>query len=360
MNKNWKIIGLMSGTSLDGLDLACCNFWRENGKWVFEIEKAETVPYSEKWKVRLNSAKHLSGLESALLDVELGIWMGQQVRLFSDEFRESVDFISSHGHTVFHQPARGLTLQIGSASHLSVETGLPVISDFRSLDVAKGGQGAPLVPIGDELLFPAYDFCLNLGGIANVSSNIDGKRIAYDLTFCNMGLNYVCSWLGLAYDEDGKIAKSGKLIQPLLKQLNELSFYGLNYPKSLGSEWFEQQIVPLVDIYKSNSSDVLYTLVHHSAYQIAYSLKNLRNEKGTILITGGGAHNTFLIATLQFYLGSKFIIEIPSEKLVDFKEALIFAFLGVLRAENQVNTFASVTGAKSDSSSGQICGKLPF
>ena len=350
----------MSGTSLDGLDIACCNFWKKNEKWNFEIEKAETIPYSESWKNILSMAKELSGFELALANVDLGKWMGQQVQAFSQSLARQADFIASHGHTVFHQPERGLTLQIGSASHLSVESGLPAISDFRSLDVAKGGQGAPLVPIGDRLLFGEYDFCLNLGGIANVSAEVNGQRIAYDLAPCNMSLNYVCSWLGKTYDEDGLIAKSGKLIPSLFEQLNNLPFYSQDYPKSLGSEWFEQHILPLLESYRENPPDVLHTLAHHSAYQISKGLLSLKAAGGKILSTGGGTHNAFFITTLQHYLGKKFIIEIPSAEIVDFKEALVFAFLGLLRAENQINTLASVTGAKNDSSSGQICAKLPF
>ncbi|MFZ6664309.1 anhydro-N-acetylmuramic acid kinase [Peijinzhouia sedimentorum] len=360
MNKHWKIIGLMSGTSLDGLDVACCNFWKENRKWNFEIEKAETIPYSESWKNLLSKAKELSGFELAIADVDFGKWMGQQVSAFSQSIARQADFVASHGHTVFHQPNRGLTLQIGSASHLSVESGLPVISDFRSMDVAKGGQGAPLVPIGDQLLFGEYDFCLNLGGIANVSTEVNERRIAYDLTPCNMGLNYVSSWAKKTYDENGKIAKSGKLIESLFEQLNNLPFYSQDYPKSLGSEWFEQQILPLIESYPTNPSDTLHTLVHHSAYQIAQGLLNLKAAGGKILSTGGGTHNAFFITTLQGYLGENFTLEIPSAEIVDFKEALIFAFLGLLRAENQINTLASVTGAKNDSSSGQICGNLLF
>lgn len=360
MSKHWKIIGLMSGTSLDGLDISCCNFWKENGKWKFEIEKAETIAYSENWKNLLSKAKELSGLELAILDVDLGKWIGSQVKDFTQSLIKSADFIASHGHTVFHQPDRGLTIQIGSASHLSVASGLPVISDFRSLDVANGGQGAPLVPVGDQLLFGEYDFCLNLGGIANVSTILNEKRIAFDLAPCNMGLNYVCSWLGKLYDENGAIAKSGKLIAALFEELNKLPFYSQPYPKSLGSEWFEQQILPLILNYRDKPSDVLHTLVHHGAFQIAKGILELKPAGGIVLVTGGGTYNKFLIEVLQANLGGKFTIEIPSKEIVDFKEALIFAFLGLLRADNQINTLASVTGAKSDSSSGQICGKLPF
>jgi anhydro-N-acetylmuramic acid kinase len=360
MTKKWKIIGLMSGTSLDGLDIACCNFWRDDEQWKFDIEKAQTVPYSASWRGRLEEAKNLNGLDLSILHVEFGEWMAQQVNVFSDSLAVKADFISSHGHTVFHQPERGLTLQIGSANHLSAQSGLPVIADFRALDVAKGGQGAPLVPIGDQLLFTEFDFCLNLGGIANVSADIDGTRIAFDLGLCNMGLNYVCAWLGLSYDEQGSLAKSGELIESLFFNLNELPFYSLDFPKSLGAEWFESEIVPLIENYRHSPANVLHTLVQHSAYQIAQGLKRLKKQKGRILVTGGGTHNLFLISTLQFYLGEKFNLEIPSVEIIDFKEALVFAFLGLLRVENQVNTLASVTGALSDSSSGNICGKLPF
>ena len=270
-----------------------------------------------------------------------------------------MDFVSSHGHTVFHQPEKRLTYQIGSGQELANLCGFRVVADFRSLDVSLGGQGAPLVPIGDQLLFPQYDFCLNLGGIANASFQVDGQRVAYDISPANMLLNHLSVQIGQAYDKAGEVAKSGKLNKRLLEQLNALAYYQQPYPKSLGYEWFIQKVVPLVEASAISKPDKLCTSVHHIAAQISRDLiRQSPDSKSKLLATGGGAKNTFLIETLQNYLGEAIKVVVPEASIVDFKEAMVFAFMGVRKMRNEINCLKSVTGASRDSSSGVIY--LPY
>ena len=338
-----EVIGMMSGTSLDGLDLAWCRFQSDNPS-EFELLAHKTLPYPEALQSRLAKAVNASAEELFALDAELGQYMGLHVTAFIGD-KNPPDLLSSHGHTIFHQPHRGFTSQIGSAAHLRATTGLPVVSDFRSLDVARGGQGAPLVPVGDALLFSDYDYCLNLGGIANVSYvHENGSRIAFDITFCNMVLNYLASREGAAYDSEGALAREGSVIDTLAAELRNWSYYSINPPKSLGFEEVSEQILPLLN--EGDTRDLLRTCTEHIAEQVIKSCPH----DGKMLITGGGAHNTFLRECLESKPGLDIVY--PDSWLVDYKEAIVFALLGALRIWNKPNVYASVTGASSDSVSG--------
>ncbi|AXT55960.1 anhydro-N-acetylmuramic acid kinase [Aquimarina sp. AD1] len=353
--KTYKVIGLMSGTSLDGLDIAYCHIKKHEGSWTFSIVNTENIAYSEDFKNKLKNTVDLPSTDLLAFHNTYGTWLGKQVAKFINKNSIAVDFISSHGHTVFHQPEIGLTYQIGSGQHIANTSNLKVIYDFRTNDVALGGQGAPLVPIGDRLLFNKYDFCLNLGGISNISFDLDEKRIAYDISPANMLLNLICNSIDLEYDDGGKIARTGELIEELYNTLNDLSYYKDPYPKSLGYEWFLDKIVPIIEKSNEPVENLLYTSVHHITEQITNAIKNTGKKKSSILVTGGGAKNDFLIETLKQKLQNYTTVIIPEENVIDYKEALIFAFMGVLRELNEVNCLQSVTGAKKDSSSGIIC-----
>ena len=346
------ILGLMSGTSLDGLDLALCDI----NEYGYKLLASDTIPYPDTWRQRLSSLEQASALEYAKANVELGHYIGRIVNNFLSKKTIPVEAIASHGHTIFHQPEIGLTTQIGDGDAIAAETGLPVISNFRTLDVALGGQGAPLVPIGDELLFGQYDACLNLGGIANISYCSRGKRIAYDICPCNMALNRLASRLGLDYDPDGENARQGNFSQEMKKTLDKLEYYHLEYPKSLGKEWFVEEFWPLMEALNLSTSDLLTTVTHHIAGQIAQVLHGQKIT--TLLITGGGALNQYLIECIQ-ELEPKVEITIPDKLVVNYKEAIIFALLGYLRLTRKVNTLASVTGARCDSIGGTLSGLLP-
>lgn len=347
-------VGMMSGTSLDGLDLAYCSFFLENGQWRFELLESKSVTYNANWTTRLKDSISLSGNDLSQLHRDYGVWLGQEARTFIKDIHAQVDLIASHGHTVFHQPEKGLTVQVGSGHELAVATERPVVCDFRSLDVALGGQGAPLVPIGDRYLFGENDFCLNLGGISNISFEWEGKRMAYDVSVANMLLNYLVQKTGKPFDDKGEIARKGTLDSALYASLNSLRYLDLPYPKSTGIEWFEAEIKPIVNRSDSSLGDKLHTAVHHISFQVAKEVKRHPYRNAKLLITGGGAKNAFLVEKLSEYLAGEVQLMIPHEKLIDFKEAIIFAFMGVLRLRNEINCLASVTGASRDSCGGVI------
>ena len=350
MKSEYFVLGLMSGSSLDGLDLALCYFDKKADQWDYEVIAARTYPYPDELKVRLANAITLSAYEFVKLDVELGSVIAATVRSFLAGQPVKPDFIASHGHTTFHQPAIGLTSQIGNGAVITSHTGITTVCDFRTSDVALGGQGAPLVPVGDELLFGHYDACLNLGGFSNISFRKDGRRIAFDISPCNMALNYVASQLGRDYDKDGETARSGRMDQALFDRLNSLDFYRIMGAKSLGKEWFDSVFRPCLDQSGITLADQLRTLTEHIAFQLAQS--SAGNQGETMLVTGGGARNLFLIERLR-EIGTKAII-IPDEQTIDFKEAIIFAFLGVLRMRGEVNCLSAVTGARMDNCGGAV------
>jgi anhydro-N-acetylmuramic acid kinase len=349
MMETYLSIGCMSGTSLDGLDLVACRFMID-GNWRFEVVKAVTVPYSHKWVNKLSLAANLNAYEFSLLHNELGKFIGKQVAEFCRDLSQRPDLVSSHGHTIFHQPHKKLTVQIGNGAQIAAASGLPTACDFRSLDVALKGQGAPLVPIGDELLFGEYKLCLNLGGIANVSFREEDERRAFDICPANMAFNHFTKELGYEYDLDGNLGRSGQIHEELLRLLNSLEFYQQKGPKSLGREWFETDFLPLIYSFQLSPADVLRTLYEHVSDQLSQAVDQY--PKGQILITGGGAHNVFLIELFSEKTKHKTIL--PSEQIIDFKEAIIFAFLGVLRLRNENNCLKSVTGAMHNHSGGAI------
>ncbi|WP_405565473.1 anhydro-N-acetylmuramic acid kinase [Polaribacter sp. Asnod6-C07] len=342
------VIGVMSGTSLDGVDLVYVKFDKNDYK-NFVILNSETVSYPKEWKQRLQFAIDLSDKEIQELDNNYGKLLGGIINGFIQKFKLiNIDFVASHGHTVLHQPEKGITLQIGNGKEIAEITKQKVVCDFRTQDVKLGGQGAPLVPIGDELLFSNYDYCINLGGFSNISFKKDGQRIAYDICPVNIVLNFYANKLGFEYDASGEIAKSGKINHQLLAKLNALEFYQKNPPKSLGLEWVQQNVFSMIDQLEANVPDVLRTVVEHVAIQISVVIK----DNTSLLFTGGGVFNTFLMEQVACYSNVK--IGLPDFKLIHFKEALIFALLGLLKIDNQVNCLASVTGAQKDHSSGVI------
>jgi anhydro-N-acetylmuramic acid kinase len=347
----YKVIGVMSGTSLDGLDLACCHFTKNGDKWHYKILKAVTIEYNEERKKLLSKIMLGNALEMTAADAELGIFIGKEIKKMVTKNSLAVDFISSHGHTIFHQPAKGFTLQIGSGAHICATAKLPVVCDFRSLDVALGGQGAPLVPVGDKLLFSSYEYCLNLGGIANISFDQAGNRIAFDICPVNIVLNNLAEQSGKPYDKNGEMAARGKVNKDLLQQLNRMDYYKAKFPKSIGREWIDETIFPLMKKINLSVDDKLATFCAHVAEQTSNIL--LRSG-GEMLVTGGGAFNNFLVEKIKAACAGKVKVVVPDAETIMFKEALIFAFLGVLRMRSEVNCLSSVTGADKDSMGGVV------
>ena len=345
----------MSGTSLDGLDLCYCHISRTEDKWEFDIKEIKSISYSEDMRSELKDSIYLKADELLRFHNTYGTWLGQEAKAFIAENNLKVDFIASHGHTTHHQPENGLTFQIGSGQHLANESGCKVICDFRTNDIALGGQGAPLVPIGDELFFSTYDFCLNLGGISNISLKQKGKRIAYDIGLANMILNHITHKIDMAYDKGGSLARKGSINQKMLEKLNALKYYLLPHPKSIGYEWFLEEVIPIVDETDDTTENLLHTAIHHICTKVAQQVQlNASQKEQTLFVTGGGALNDFMIETLQKELNDNTKIIVPSNTLIEFKEALVFALMGVLRIEQEINVLKSVTGAKRDSSSGIV------
>lgn len=347
----YNVIGVMSGTSLDGVDLAHIQFRINNQKWTFEILENETIPYSPNWVNRLKLAVDFSKAELEILNQDYTQLLASIISDFIKRHAISdLHAVCSHGHTILHQPQNGFTLQIGNLPEIASLIQQTVVCDFRVQDVQMGGQGAPLVPIGDRILFSEYDYCMNLGGFSNVSFEENNKRIAFDISPVNTVLNFYANQLGLNYDNKGLISRTGKTDELLLAQLNALDFYKKTHPKSLGFEFVKTTILPLIENFEITIEDKLRTFTEHVALQIALALPT---KKGSLLITGGGAYNDFLIERVQSYLPEMKII-IPEAKILEFKEALIFALLGVLKLRDEINVLSSVTGAQKDHSSGVI------
>lgn len=339
------VLGIMSGTSLDGVDLTLVEITEEL-EYNYKLIAATTVQYTKEWESQLKSARELSGYELSIFNIEFGRLLGDFATFFIQENNVQPDFIASHGHTVFHDPQNGLTLQIGSLHEIASATNIKTVGNFRALDVAKGGEGAPLVPIGDALLFSDYDFCLNLGGISNYSHSAEGVMHAEDLTPCNIVANYFAQKMGQAFDEDGAIGSKGIVHTDLLNALN-LSDYYFAGTKSMSIEMIEAYFLPIFDNFNINIESMLATFYEHVALKVGSIL-----TMGKTLVTGGGGRNSYLFSRIQHYSASQLVL--PEESLIDFKEAIIFAFLGYLRINNKTNVLSSVTGASSDSCSGDV------
>jgi anhydro-N-acetylmuramic acid kinase len=340
-----EIIGLMSGTSLDGLDIAHVLFHFNDQKLQFNLLNCETIAYDTEILIQLHNYNTLSVPEMLMLDKKIGRFYGNKVNEFIQKYnlnKNHIDAIACHGQTIFHQPQNGFTYQIGCGSTLAYLTGIKVINDFRTRDIIAGGQGAPLVPIGDFNLFSGEaESFLNIGGFTNISYKKENEIIAFDICPGNLPLNFLANRLGFDYDKDGEIAKSGKVISDLLKELNSLEFYQLTPPKSLGSEWLEKNFYNLLHG-NYEPEDLMFTIVEHIAMQISSVLK--RENLGSVFITGGGAKNIALIRKIEEYYEGKVII--PNNNIIDFKEAIVFAYLGGLYLRNEPTTLTSVTGAK--------------
>ncbi|MEM6516510.1 MAG: anhydro-N-acetylmuramic acid kinase [Bacteroidota bacterium] len=349
IKNNYHVIGVMSGTSIDGIDLVYARF--DFGQTIrFTIYEAETIAYDDFWKNSLARLVESTKEELKEIDKSYTKHISEVIRDFIKKHGiNNIDAVCSHGHTALHQPEMGLTYQIGNLPDLASYLELPVVCDFRIQDVELGGQGAPLVPIGDRLLFSDYDYCINLGGFANISfEDYSENRIAFDICPANILLNYYAKKLGFEYDDKGHIAKNANLNQDLLNELNDLEFYKMDSPKSLGLEWVQSKILPMIKKSESHPEKALSTFTEHIAIQISAVI----HENAKVLVTGGGAYNTHLLDRISSYKPME--IKVPKKQLIEFKEALIFGLLGVLKIRGEINCLASVTGASHDHCSGEV------
>lgn len=360
----YKAIGLMSGSSLDGLDIAYTHYQQTGGVWKYEIIHAGCYAYADEWKKKLSGTTGLPAFDYCLLHTAFGHYMAEQVNRFIETYalHHQVDLVSSHGHTSFHDPARRMTAQLGDGAALAAATGLPVVSDLRAMDVALGGQGAPIVPIGEKLLLSEYVWLLNLGGIANLSARTGGGYIAFDVCAANRVLNELAATVGKEYDEEGAMAAAGCVHEVLLEELNALEYYNKPYPKSLANEFGTGVVYPLITKYGLAVEDALRTYVAHICTQIGRSVQAVQTSlqmepagNRRLLATGGGALNPFLVQELQQVLHSLDMeVVVPDEKLIQYKEAVIMGLIGVLRWREETNVLSSVTGARYDSIGGAL------
>jgi len=355
----YKVIGLMSGSSLDGLDIVYAQLEETRGQWSYEILYAACIPYSEEWAYQLSHATQMSVPEFLRLNTAYGRYLGETVNRFIDEngIHHAVHFIASHGHTVMHEPQRGTTVQIGDGASIAAVTGLPVISDLRALDVALGGQGAPIVPIGDKLLFGQYDYWLNIGGIANMTVRQGEQLLAFDVCPANQVLNALAEKEGKTMDENGAMAEQGALLYDVLADLNEQAYYQQPAPKSLSNEAAKELVFPSLLQSSYATVDMLHTMVQHIADQVVNAVKMypVGKDSASILVTGGGAFNQFLLLKLQEVLSPMGVsIHIPDATVIKYKEALVMALIGALRWREETNVMSSVTGAKRDSIGGAL------
>lgn len=349
--QTYTVVGVMSGTSCDGIDLAHCQFHlSEEDRWSYSIFEAKTVSYNSRWYQQLSESVHMDPDQIHLLNLSYTALLNDVILSFINEHEISdLDLICSHGHTVWHKPEEGMTLQIGNLKSIADNMPCPVVCDFRTQDVALGGQGAPLVPIGDKLLFSEFEACLNLGGFANISFRThDGGTMAYDMCPFNIVLNHWAQKLGADYDCNGEFARSGSVNQQVLHQFNTLSYYHLSPPKSLGLEWVQSNFYPRYESYTLDPKDWLATLAEHMIEQIHAATPGFKR----ILVSGGGANNDYVLERLNKSIPDRFIR--PDSRLIDYKESLIFGLLGVLRSRGDINCLSSVTGASRDHCSGMI------
>lgn len=356
----YKVIGLMSGSSMDGMDIAYVQLEETRGAWTFEILEATCIPYPQEWQDSLSTADMLTAGSFLKLHTAYGHYIGDVVKAFMDthDLEHKVHFIASHGHTIFHDPENRTTGQIGDGAAIAAATSLPVISDLRAMDMALGGQGAPIVPVGDQLLFGEYQYWLNLGGIANMSIKTEHGILAFDLCPCNQLLDHFAKRKGLKYDDEGMLAANGTLSKTLFEKLGEIPFYELPGPKSLSNDFSRNEVIPMMESETISEEDALATAVGHIAQQIANNIKRYAGdepEPTKLLVSGGGAFNTFLIERLRELLAPMNIsIDVPDEKVINYKEAIVMALLGALRWREEENVFSSVTGATRNSIGGAL------
>lgn len=361
----YRAIGVMSGSSLDGLDIAFAEFQENAGQWSYEIRETDCYLYSHEWSEKLRTATSLNGMDYQLLHAEYGHYIGQQINGFIDQknLNYQIAIISSHGHTTYHVPSKKMTAQLGDGAAIAAETQLPVVTDLRSLDVAFGGQGAPIVPIGEKLLLGNYQYFLNIGGIANLSCKTE-PYVAFDVCAANRVLNMLAAIAGKDYDDRGEMARRGNTDENLLQQLNSLNYYKEPFPKSLANEFGTDVVYPMIRESANDAHDALRTYIEHIVVQITESIRNVQrsmplatgiNAQCSMLVTGGGAFNDFLVERLKEQLKELNVeLVVPDEKLVKYKEAMIMAFMGVLRWRQEYNVLSSVTGATRDSIGGAL------
>ncbi len=344
--KKYKVIGIMSGTSCDGLDIAYCEFSKQKS-WSYKIIKCQTIKYNQNFINKIS--REFSEINKDLIELDyfFGKFIGLEINKFIKKHELKIDLVCSHGHTVIHNPEKKISFQIGCGKTIRNITKTTTINDFRIKDIEMGGQGAPLVPIGDNLLFKKYKYCLNLGGFANISEKTKNNIIGYDICPCNIILNYYSKKMGFPFDNKGALSSKGNINEMLLNELNNLNYYRIEGPKSLDVSWVRDNFIPTVDKYKLTAQNILATISKHIAQKIGEKI-----NKAETIVSGGGCFNNHVINMIKKESNSKIVI--PDIKTINYKEAMIFGFIGILKFRNEINCYNSVTGARENSIVGVI------
>jgi anhydro-N-acetylmuramic acid kinase len=357
----YHVIGVMTGSSLDGIDLAFTKITVKDGHYAHEILISECVPMPQKWKIRIEQLVMQNAVTYLKTSAFFGHFIGDRIAEFIEkhQLQNQLDFIASHGQTVFHQPENLFTSQIGDGAAIAGKTGFPVVCDFRSIDVALGGQGAPVAPIANKMFYSNYKMFLNLGGIANIAVNVNGKYIAFDVTAVNLALNKIARMKGVEYDHDGNLAANGAVDERLFSEMNSSFYYDKDYPKSLSGGWVSKVMMPTLQRHNISIEDKLRTIVEHVAHQLNKSLEKIQQKENIsfsksdkMLVTGGGAFNKFMIQRMEEMLPITLVV--PDEQTVKFKESVLMALMGVMRVRNEENCLGSVTGAARNAIGGAI------
>lgn len=359
--KNYHVLGVMTGSSLDGVDIVYTKITASEKKYSYEILMTDCVKMPAKWKLRISQLVLQNAVTYLKTSAFFGQFLGEILLDFitRNQIENQLDFIASHGQTIFHQPENKFSSQIGDGSVIAAITGFPVICDFRSVDVALGGQGAPVAPIANKLFYPEYSLFLNLGGIGNLAANINGKYVAFDFTAVNLILDKIAKELELEYDDEGKIAAFGNFSETLFDSLNHSIYYNKSYPKSLSGGWVSKVMLPIISRSPLSHADKLHTVVYHVAYQLKNAISMIeakenisfsKNDK--MLATGGGVFNRFLMQIIQEKIGVS--VTIPDHQIIKFNEAVLMALMGVMRVRQETNIMSSVTGATYDTIGGAI------
>ncbi len=360
----YHVVGLMSGSSLDGIDLSYCSYSTSGDAFDWELLNHATYPIPDTWKSRLLHLPEQSAKTFVKTHTYFGHFLSEVINDFIERQKITPDFIASHGHTIFHEPNKRFTTQIGCGAAIATQTGLPVINDFRIQDISINGEGTPLAPAADLFLFEGYDFYLNLGGIANLTAKTVDQLVAFDVCPANQLLNFLANQINLAYDKDGILAKSGQLLPALMERLRDFEYYRMSYPKSLDNSWIKKEVLSIFQQFEEPVQDKLHTTCKFIAEEITNSLSTViqslkmgKNNHYKLLATGGGTFNEFLLECIvESNTKGNLPIEVvlPEKEIIDFKEAILMGLLGVLRVQNRPNCFASVTGAKYDTIGGIV------
>jgi anhydro-N-acetylmuramic acid kinase len=346
------ILGAMSGSSLDGLDLAICSFTDQS---IFTIHNSTTIELPLDLRTKLKNFSTLNAFQIADLDAYFALFSAHSIRDFTNNWIGGISLVVSHGHTLYHNPANAVSWQIGNGGIIAAVTGIDTLCDLRVQDVALGGQGAPLAALVDLNLFKDYTGLLNLGGIANITINQSNTVYSWDISPCNQVFNHLAQKEGKEFDKGGSIARSGKILMELIHKWQENTYFSQMPPKSMDNTWVKENYIKEIDKIDQPVKILMASFAEFVAIQLSKDLKSLDLNPGKILVTGGGAFNAHFISRLKVHLSPlNWVVEVAEESLINYKEAMLMAYMGHRYINKKTNTISTATGAEKDLISGAL------